>query len=473
MVTGNDIHTEGDGERGGAGGAVRVVLVGRTGLEGAMRRERGITLLRPRTPLDAIGELAESADAGDGVRTLVVAGAEAVAPERVAGFVDAVRRIDAEARVYAVGDGAGAGFDGVLTAGLSGADVVGLARGGTLAQAAVAGRGTAAAVPSESLSPVAVAAPVAARSLEAVKQPAPEPETPRATAQAAASGVHESTPLGAILSGKDPVEAVLVGIRLLLGREARFVPEGAGGQEEVDARGAPVECNGRVLGRLVAEGMAPDFLVREAALLGGWITLHRQQEQLRRAAFTDELTGAWNRRYFQRFLGAAIDQAKAERRPVTLMVFDIDNFKTYNDRYGHAAGDEILVETVKLLTSVIRPSDRVCRIGGDEFGVVFHDPEPSPRNPGSPTTGKTPTSVADLARRFQKQICEHRFPKLLEDAPGTLTISGGLATYPWDGATIEGLLERADELAMQSKRQGKNAITLGPGATRACETGGT
>jgi diguanylate cyclase (GGDEF)-like protein len=145
------------------------------------------------------------------------------------------------------------------------------------------------------------------------------------------------------------------------------------------------------------------------------------------------------------------------------MVFDIDNFKTYNDRFGHEAGDEILCETVRLLTSVIRKGDRVCRIGGDEFAIIFADPE-GPRSAGS----AHPESIETIARRFQDQVCKMRFPKLGVEAPGTLSISGGLATYPWDGADATALLRKADQLALESKRAGKNALTFGPGAQREC-----
>ncbi len=67
------------------------------------------------------------------------------------------------------------------------------------------------------------------------------------------------------------------------------------------------------------------------------------------------------------------------------------------------------------------------------------------------------------------QICQTKFPKLGLDAPGTLSISGGLATYPWDGADAAALLRRADQLALESKRKGKNVLTIGPGAQQACE----
>ncbi len=270
-----------------------------------------------------------------------------------------------------------------------------------------------------------------------------------------------------MLSGHDPIAAAVSDLSARLGVACKFTPGEAESLADA-AASVRVSHSGRTLGWLRAPGIDRAVVEQEGARIAGWILLAAQHDQLRRAAFTDELTGAFNRRYFNRFLTAAMEQARDKRHTVTLLVFDIDNFKTYNDRYSHAAGDEILVEAVRLLTSVIRPSDRVCRVGGDEFAVIFHDPE-GPRNPG--VTATTPQSIGQIAARFQKQICAHRFPKLLDEAPGTLTISGGMATFPWDGATPEELLARADELAMQSKRQGKNSITFGPGAAKVCQIG--
>jgi diguanylate cyclase (GGDEF)-like protein len=203
----------------------------------------------------------------------------------------------------------------------------------------------------------------------------------------------------------------------------------------------------------------------QAAWLGMWLAMRDQHINLRDAAFTDPLTGAHNRRFFDHFLGAAIEQAKKDRRTLTVLMFDIDNFKQFNDLYGHAAGDEILIDVVKLMRSVIRPTDKVCRIGGDEFVVIFWEPT-GPRT----ATSRPPSDIHGIAQRFQKEVAGHKFPKLGRDAPGALSISGGLATYPWDGANAAALLAQADELSLQSKRQGKNAIALGPGAER--ELGG-
>lgn len=202
-------------------------------------------------------------------------------------------------------------------------------------------------------------------------------------------------------------------------------------------------------------------LMPHANWLATWLRMGDQQTQLREAAFTDPLTKALNRRYFERFMEGALDRARSQRHFVTVLLFDIDNFKQYNDRYGHEAGDEILLQTCELLRSVIRPTDRVCRMGGDEFVVIFDEPE-GPRMEGS----RHPSNVCEIAERFQKQVSSQKFAKLQELTPGSLTISGGLATFPWDGRTPTELLKKADDLLLQSKRQGKNAITFGPGSLR-------
>lgn len=275
------------------------------------------------------------------------------------------------------------------------------------------------------------------------------------------SEVGDAPLLRAVMLGQELTAAALTLIRERLGDPTiRFDTA-----TDQDSGRTAVLCDGRPFGSLVpGQRTLPDgALQAHAAWFGGWLTLDRRFRDQRIEALTDPLTGAWNRRYFDRYIDRAIEQAQAARMTVTVLVFDIDEFKQYNDRFGHAAGDEILVEVVRLLRSVIRPSDRVCRIGGDEFAVIFFEPR-GPRVPAS----RPPESIYRIAKRFQSQIGGHLFPKLGADAPGTLTISGGLATYPWDGRTAESLLERADQLALQSKNAGKNVITLGPGAEREC-----
>ncbi len=192
-----------------------------------------------------------------------------------------------------------------------------------------------------------------------------------------------------------------------------------------------------------------------------WLALEQHLDRLWHMALRDELTGLWNRRYFNQFLNSVLERAARDRFRVTLLIFDIDDFKAYNDRYGHAAGDEILREAARLMQSVVRDHDVVARIGGDEFAVIFWDAT-APRREHS----EHPQDALEAAARFQQAIHSHRFPKLGDQAHDRLTISGGLATFPWDGRTADELVNLADRMAMQSKRQGKNAITIGPGSKR-------
>ncbi len=242
--------------------------------------------------------------------------------------------------------------------------------------------------------------------------------------------------------------------------DVRLVPSDG----EHASGGEPVEYAGEKFGAIIAPGASPAALREWAAWLGRWLALDRSYRDFRQLTYRDDLTGAWNRRFFDAFLTQVLRMASERRRPVTVMVFDLDSFKRFNDQFGHDAGDEILKETVKLLHSVIRKGDRVCRIGGDEFAVIFADLE-GPREPGS----QHPESVEEIASRFQNQITMLKFPKLGTEAPGTVSISAGLATYPWDGTTPAELLRKADQLALQSKRRGKNVITFGPGAAEACK----
>lgn len=435
--------TQGDDGAGRHDPFVRVVLVGRSDVERTLRRMGEIELIRASEPLSAIGEVAHPIDPECPSQTVVLVAPGAVATERAAAFSAGIRRADPKARILALGDADATSFDGLLSH-LDGDAANLLSQLAGLPEQADGRR-----VPN-----------VETDIADTAEQ------TTSAESQPLLSTVHDDSILNAMLKGSDAVEAAMTGVRSRLGiPNAAFVAAARVGPEgKPPTGGVAVKHGERTLGYLVAPRADRALVESEAAALAPWIALIAQQDQLKRAAFMDELTGAWNRRYFTKFLGAAIDKARSARHSVTVLYFDLDNFKIYNDRYGHAAGDEILVETVKLLRSVIRPSDRVCRIGGDEFAVIFYDPE-GPRDPGRP---QSPSDIGPIARRFQQQICTHKFPKLGDEAPGTLTISGGMAAFPWDGADVETLLDRADQLALQSKRMGKNAITLGPGAERVC-----
>lgn len=302
------------------------------------------------------------------------------------------------------------------------------------------------------------------------------PETARGKIPGTTPGTHSGTDDDEQLGDTDLVDLILRGEGGLDGLALRMVRAQAGLPDAQlaapetpvpeDHLAVPVGTPDQGFGRLhappppgVDPGAVTDRLRTWADWLVRWLRLDAQFNRLRDLAMRDELTGAWNRRYFNHFLRKIIDRAAEDRQQVTLLVFDIDDFKRYNDAYGHAAGDEILRGVAKLMRGCVREHDVVARIGGDEFAVIFWDAGQR-RKPDS----KHPDDVINAAKRFQRAVIDHRFPKLLDKAAGNLTISGGLAGFPWDGRTPEELLDFADTMAMRSKQQGKNAITVGPGA---------
>src|SRR5207253_1554810 len=104
------------------------------------------------------------------------------------------------------------------------------------------------------------------------------------------------------------------------------------------------------------------FLAQVAHVLGKMAALEARHVRLQKLAITDDLTGLYNARYFRHFLTAIIEKAKLMTFPVTLLLFDIDGFKTYNDQYGHTMGDEILRQTASLMKRCVRDHDLVARL---------------------------------------------------------------------------------------------------------------
>lgn len=218
---------------------------------------------------------------------------------------------------------------------------------------------------------------------------------------------------------------------------------------------------------------ARHFLAQLAMLCGRLTGLQERHAGLEQLAITDELTGLYNSRFFKHYLERMCAQSRQKRFLVTLLLFDIDNFKKYNDEYGHAVGDEILRQTAALMKRCCRPHDRVFRIAGDEFAVVFCETEP-PRQPLPSTApgegvaasaagaaSRVPESIVPILERFRRSIASPEFAMLGRSGRGILTISGGLAVFPFDAATPSELLEAADRALMfGAKRSGKNSIYL-------------
>jgi diguanylate cyclase (GGDEF)-like protein len=229
---------------------------------------------------------------------------------------------------------------------------------------------------------------------------------------------------------------------------------------DVPKTAAPLVCGEEKFGLLVLEGSSPsprvlDQLRQAAVWLASMLSMTHRLANLQRLADTDELSGAFNRRYFLDYVPKLLERARRDRFCVTILLFDIDDFKQYNDQFGHAAGDAIIREVIGLLRHCTRSRDLVARIGGDEFAVVFWD-EGSTRHPES----QHPRNVLTVAQRFRKAVEEH--PWNTEDGPisGKLSISGGLATFPWDAQNVHDLMVVADGELMRAKSMGKNAIIL-------------
>jgi diguanylate cyclase (GGDEF)-like protein len=230
----------------------------------------------------------------------------------------------------------------------------------------------------------------------------------------------------------------------------------AGVDQKPEDRGQEPEDRGQK-----TEGSRPPSSVLRPPELAA---LEQKIRHLERLATTDDLTGLKNRRYIWEFARQILERARQTQGRVTLLVFDIDNFKHYNDVYGHMTGDEILRQAAVLMRRCCRSHDVVGRIGGDEFAVIFWD-DPN-QTPGAiererrAATAEHPSEAVLLAQRFQKEFGNADLGLLGPSGAGTLTISGGLASFPRDGTTVQQLFERADLALRDAKGSGKNRIYL-------------
>ncbi|MBN2448249.1 MAG: diguanylate cyclase [Phycisphaerae bacterium] len=214
-----------------------------------------------------------------------------------------------------------------------------------------------------------------------------------------------------------------------------------------------VRVNRRARGTYSASSAAR--LADLGRLIEATVAQAAKHSSLRTLAWTDDLSQLHNRRYFEERLDELLARAAADQSRVTVLFFDIDDFKGYNDAYGHDVGDDLIREVAVLLKRCSRADDVVARYGGDEFAIIFWDAE-QPRVPGS----EHPHDPMALAERFQQAIREHSFQCLGPDAPGPVTLTGGLACYPTHGRTRAALLRAADQVLLATKRAGKNRIGL-------------
>jgi len=162
------------------------------------------------------------------------------------------------------------------------------------------------------------------------------------------------------------------------------------------------------------------------------------------AAIVDPLTGLNNRRYMQSHLTQLIAQGAERGTPFSLMILDIDHFKSVNDSWGHDAGDEVLKEFATRVRKAIRGIDMPCRAGGEEFVILLPDTE---------------LHIAELvAERIRQKVERKPFPIYAGMRSIGLTVSIGVAGFRTGNATPEALLKRADEALYKAKRAGRNKV---------------
>lgn len=173
-----------------------------------------------------------------------------------------------------------------------------------------------------------------------------------------------------------------------------------------------------------------------------------QKEALaRHSAYHDGLTGLPNRSLLQdRFQQAMVD-AKRSRKPLALLLLDLDNFKHVNDKLGHASGDKLLQAVALRLTKGIRGADTACRYGGDEFVIML-------------PVLNSPTTATALALEIGRRLGE---PYIIDDHCIQMAVSIGVAVYPGNGQTLDSLMKHADSAMYRTKGNGHGtAITEQP-----------
>jgi len=175
--------------------------------------------------------------------------------------------------------------------------------------------------------------------------------------------------------------------------------------------------------------------------------LDEARKELQQLAITDGLTGLFNYRYFRSQLDHELERARRHNLELSLIMIDIDFFKSYNDTNGHPAGDVVLKIIADAVRENIRKIDIPCRYGGEEFILIL------------PDTGKTAAVV--VAEKIRDLIEKMPFKNQEKQPNGKLTISIGVATFPEDGATSNELVENVDANLYKAKQSGRNKVVAG------------
>jgi len=217
--------------------------------------------------------------------------------------------------------------------------------------------------------------------------------------------------------------------------------------------GGPIRLKGRTAGSIAFlrsndqekfRSIDQDLVRLVGALCASAIERIEHEARLDQLAFTDPLTGLPNRLVLDDRLRHAIATSRRQKQRFALMFLDLDHFKSINDSFGHLVGDAVLRGVASRLQYVLRDSDTVARIGGDEFVIV------------QPNIGPT-SDVFDLTRRLLAAFAK---PLQIEDREFAVGVSIGIAMYPDDAAEASTLLERADAALYRSKAEGRGRASV-------------
>ncbi len=214
----------------------------------------------------------------------------------------------------------------------------------------------------------------------------------------------------------------------------------------------PLKVHGGVVGILYLDDFVPRRFDPEKlqllVVLGSVAALAVYNAKLhtrtRLLAITDALTGLHNHRYFQEMFEQELERAKRYEKPLSLVLLDVDDFKKFNDVYGHADGDRILATIGKIITKTLRRVDFAFRYGGEEFVVLL------------PETRLE--SALQVAERLRERIETETATVLPRKIDRGVTVSVGAVFYPGDGTTREELFDAVDRLLYRAKETGKNRV---------------
>lgn len=273
---------------------------------------------------------------------------------------------------------------------------------------------------------------------------------------AAASGFSdEDDPLGMTISVNNPQYASINRNRLpiFLSNAQDYRPFESLGSLNAGKGwlGVPLLGHGQVMGYLSiysdhpgiyesAQTRLAEIFANEASIAIENARLFQQVQQL---AITDELTGAYNRRYFYELVDLELARSKRYNHPVSLLMIDLDNFKTVNDRFGHATGDQVLKGVAEQIQRTVRECDTLGRYGGEEFVLLL--PE-------------TPLDKAvEVAERLRRMIEAHKI--MVDGIEISITLSIGAAAIGADCKDSDALLQRADRAMYEAKAAGRNRVS--------------